>query len=74
MASDGFKDAMALVAAVIDGDEDGARVIRENADPRALIDGLVTIGTTVIRVAAEFDGEPPAAGVDLMRSVLRRIS
>ena len=68
---EGFKDALALTAAAIDGDEDGQRVIRLHADPDDLVTGLVRGLVVALTMIAAADGGTPQQAAGQLRSALR---
>jgi hypothetical protein len=70
---DDLRDALALVGAALLSDEEGQRVIRENADPDGLVDGLLTVTLHAVRLMARIDGVPDTAAIAPLQAALRDI-
>lgn len=71
MTKDEFRAALALIGCNIADDDEGQRVIRENTDPEALIDGLLKATKVALRIMADQDHAEPADVVDKLQATLR---
>jgi len=70
---DDLRDGLALIGASLSGDEEGARVIRDNADQAGLIDTLLVACDLAMRLLADRDGVTVEQAAGRLQEVLRTI-